>query len=216
MAKAKNKYKSLLENTAIFAIGTFSSKFLVYLLLPIYTIAMATGEFGTADILVQTTNLLVPLVTIGIINSIIRFGLDKSYRKSDVFTTGLICVGIGFAFILLFIPLVLSIDKISNYTLILYLSVLMSSLRQLCNQFVRAKGYIKLYAFDGFFATVTTCLLTILFLLVFKLGITGYMLAIIVTDFLSSTGLFIIASLYKHIKFKGLNLSVSKSMIKYA
>lgn len=52
--------------------------------------------------------------------------------------------------------------------------------------FSRAKGYVKLYAFDGFLTTFMTCLLTIIFLMGFKWGINGYLSAIIITDALSS------------------------------
>ena len=48
MTKENNvdKYKRLISNTAIFAIGTFSSKVLVYLMMPLYTRVLTTGEYG--------------------------------------------------------------------------------------------------------------------------------------------------------------------------
>lgn len=57
-----NRYKKLFSNTLIFGIGTFASKLLVFLLMPIYTAVLSEGEFGIADIVVQTANLLIPLV----------------------------------------------------------------------------------------------------------------------------------------------------------
>ena len=60
-----DKYKRLLSNTLIFAIGTFSSKVLVFLLVPFYTNLLTKGEMGTADLIVQTANLIIPIVSIG-------------------------------------------------------------------------------------------------------------------------------------------------------
>ena len=40
---AQNRYKKLMGNTIIFAIGTFSSKVLVFLMLPFYTNILSTG-----------------------------------------------------------------------------------------------------------------------------------------------------------------------------
>ena len=73
-----DKYKKLVSNTVIFAIGTFSSKLLVFLLMPLYTRVLTESDYGVVDLLMQTGNLLLPLVSLGINNAIIRFGLDKS------------------------------------------------------------------------------------------------------------------------------------------
>lgn len=83
-----NKYRNLISNTFIFAIGTFSSKVLVFLLMPLYTKVLSEAQYGTVDLMVQVGNFLLPLVSCGIVNGIIRFGLDKYYKKRDVFTTG--------------------------------------------------------------------------------------------------------------------------------
>ena len=58
-------------------------------MMPIYTRALSTAEYGTVDLIQQISNLLVPIVTLGVTNALIRFGLDKSFRKNDVFTTGM-------------------------------------------------------------------------------------------------------------------------------
>ena len=63
---ALNKYKRLLSNTLIFAIGTFSSKVLVFLLMPLYTTVLTDAEYGTVDLMVQVGNFLLPLVSCGI------------------------------------------------------------------------------------------------------------------------------------------------------
>ena len=60
------KYKRLLSNTAILGAGTFASKVLVLLLMPFYTSILSTAEFGTADLISQTANLLIPLAAVGI------------------------------------------------------------------------------------------------------------------------------------------------------
>ena len=70
------RYKRLLSNTAILGAGTFASKVLVFLLMPFYTSILSTSEFGTADILSQTANLLMPLAAVGICDGLFRFVLD--------------------------------------------------------------------------------------------------------------------------------------------
>ena len=67
-----NKYWKLISNTLIFAIGTFSSKVLVFFLMPLYTLVLSEAEYGTVDLMVQIGNFLLPLVSCGIINGIIN------------------------------------------------------------------------------------------------------------------------------------------------
>ena len=143
-----NKYWKLISNTLIFAIGTFSSKVLVFFLMPLYTSVLSEAEYGTVDLMVQIGNFLLPLVSCGIINGIIRFGLDKYYKKKDVFTTGFVTILGGFGVLLLLEPLLSRLPYMGENTLLIYIFVLMSSMRSLCSQFVRAKGYVKLYALE--------------------------------------------------------------------
>ena len=82
----QSSYKKLFSNTLVFAIGSFSSKVLVLLLVPIYTNYLTTAELGVTDVLTQIANWIIPLVTMTITEAIIRFGLDKAYDKVKVFT----------------------------------------------------------------------------------------------------------------------------------
>lgn len=215
MAKV-DKYKKLLSNTFIFGISTFSSKVLVFLLLPLYTRMLTNADYGVVDLIVQTSNLLIPVVTVGITNGVIRFGLDKSVNRNAVFSTGLITIFCGFGAFLLFEPLLTKVQYISRYTIIIYSFVFMSSFRSLCSQFVRAKQLVRLFAFDGVLSTIMTIAFTVLFLVVLKLGINGYILAIIASDFLSVVFLFSAAKLHKHITFRIEDKSTSIAMLKYS
>lgn len=51
-----NRYKQLFSNTVILAIGTFSSKLLVFVLMPLYTRVLTQDQYGIVDLLVQTGN----------------------------------------------------------------------------------------------------------------------------------------------------------------
>lgn len=211
-----NKYKKLIVNTLTFAVGTFGSKLLVYFMLPIYTSALTTAEYSVTDLIAQTANLLAPLVCLGITNSIIRFGLDKSYRKDTVFTTALLCVAFGFGVLLLFWPLMASIAVLDGYTILVYLYVLMSVLRSVCAGFVRALNKVRLFAYDGIQSTFLTILFTILYLLVFDMGITGYILAIVTADFLSTIFLFFAAGLRRYVRFSAVNKKVTRAMLRFS
>lgn len=214
-----DKYKKLASNTIIFAIGTFSSKILSFLLMPFVTRMMATGDYGAADLVQQTVNVLIPIVTLAVNSAALRFALDKAADKSDVFTVGVRTTLIGFVIFLLFAyPLsfiTINDFRLGDYILLIIAFVLVSSFRQLCQQFVRGSGHVKLFAVDGIIATATTLLFTILFLGPFKWGVTGYIVAIIASDACSVIFFTITAKLYRYVKPKGINKSVSRAMLKY-
>ena len=211
-----NRYKSLAKNTVIFAIGTFGSKILSFIMVFFYSRAMQTAEFGTLDIIINSGSLMLPICMLGIQNSIIRFGLDNDYKKSDVFTSGIISVLLGLLVLVIFSPAVFQISELKSYIFYLYAYVLMSSLRHICSYFVRALGRSKLYAADGIFSTFMTCALTIIFLIPLKMGIRGYLLAIILADLSSVIFLSVKAKLLHYVKFRGLSREITKKMIRFS
>lgn len=185
-------------------------------MMPVYTYSLATGEYGNFNLIVQTANLLLPVITVGMTQAIIRFGVDRAYRRSDVFTTSFLCTILAFLGLLCFSPLIGMLGFVGNYLILLLLYILMSSFRQVCSQFVRARGATKLFAFDGMLSTFTNCIFTVIFLLGFHMGVFGALLAVILSDFLSILFLFWTASLHKYLHIRGLNHITAKGMLKFA
>ncbi len=214
-----DKYKKLASNTLIFAIGTFSSKILSFLLMPFVTRMMGTGDYGAADLVQQTVNVLIPIVTLQINSAALRFSLDKAKNKADVLTVGVRTTIIGFGVFLLF-AYPISLIKINDfvlgdYIILVIAFVLISGFRQLCQQFVRGSGYVKLFAIDGIIATATTLLFTILFLGPLKWGVTGYIAAIIASDACSVIFFVITAKLYRFVKPRLSERDITGQMLKY-
>ena len=215
-----DKYKKLATNTLIFAIGTFSSKALAFLLMPFVTRMLTTSDYGDADLIQQTVNVLIPIVFLQINSAALRFALDKDSDKGEVFSVGLRTTFIGFAvFLLLWYPISLIKIKdfaLGDYMVQIYTFVLVSGIRQLCQQFVRGSGHVKTYAIDGIFATVTTLVFNLLFLGVFKWGVNGYIFAIIASDACSVAFLFITCKLWRQIKVRGVRASSWSDMLRYS
>ena len=86
-----DKYKRLVSNTMLFAISTFSSKLLSFVMAPLFSYWFETQEMnGIKELLNQCASLLIPLVSLGIANAVIRFGLEKGIRKSAIYMLSLI------------------------------------------------------------------------------------------------------------------------------
>ncbi|MBR4949899.1 MAG: polysaccharide biosynthesis C-terminal domain-containing protein, partial [Clostridia bacterium] len=80
----------------------------------------------------------------------------------------------------------------------------------------RSMHLVKLFAFDGILCTFSTIVLNIVFLVVFKMGIVGYVFANIFADLISAIFLFTYAKLHRFVKFRKIEKSTITGMLKYA
>lgn len=215
---AQNRYKKLMGNTIIFAIGTFSSKMLVFLMLPFYTNILSTGEYGTVDALINVGQLMIPIASVGINNAVIRFGLENKVDRKSVFSSGLYTILLGFACLAVVSPLLrLFMDFMAGYTIAVLAFVLASSLRTLCIQFALSMGYNKMYAANGIGNTFLNVILNILLLPHFR--VTGYLLANIISDLVLGLLMFVLAKEHRYLLppfSRRLDRKLSKRMRKYA
>ena len=100
-----NRYKKLFSNTVILGLGTFGSKLLVFLLMPLYTSWLSTSQYSTAELITSTANLLIPLACVGISNGIFRFAAERESDQKTVFSTSiaLLAFGLGGFCILIYV-----------------------------------------------------------------------------------------------------------------
>ena len=214
-----NKYKKLAMNTVIFAIGNFGSKILVILLTRLYTNNISPADSSTKELLEITANFLLPIFTFSMSEAMIRYGLDRKYKKKEVFTTATCLTLIGLVLMFVFAPLLKLIpflDFIDGYTILLLIYVCTSALRSVCSQFVRAKGFVKLFSFDGILATLTLFIFNIFFISKLHWGVKGFMLSVIFSDLCSAVFLFIVANLKKYFYIGYYNKKLARSMMKFA
>lgn len=211
-----NPYRKLISNTLLFGISTFGSKFLTFLLTPLYTRILSSAEYGVTDLLIQTGNLLIPLASIGIANGVIRFGLEQTSDKSSVFTTGLFTMLGGFLVLLAASPLLGRMAFLSGYLWLLLLYVLMANLHSLCNQFARAMGHVRLFALDGILCTLLVIGLDILLLVVFRMGIAGYVLANVLADGITALFVFLRAKQWRYLRLSALSRASAARMLRYS
>lgn len=85
-----SKTANLIKNTGILAIGSFSSKILVFLLVPLYTAVLTTEEYGSYDIIYSSVSLLIPILTLNVSDALLRFPMDDDADVSRIARTGLL------------------------------------------------------------------------------------------------------------------------------
>lgn len=193
-------YKRLLSNTAVFSAGKFISKLLVFFMVRLYTGYMTPEEFGTADLITNMANLIIPLACLGISEGIFRSAAAKTGDKEAFFTTGLCVLGVGSAFFIALSPLLTLIPAFRTTAWLILLYVLASNLHTVVSQYLCAIGRTKLFAVQGIVNTLLVIGLNVLFLPVLRLGVTGYVLSILLADFLTTLFLIFFARVWRSVK----------------
>lgn len=166
----------------LISIGTFGSKVLVFLMVRFYTDWLTPAEYGTADLITQAANLLLPVVSLGITDSVFRFALDQPKERQSIFTTGLLVIVVGSLLYASLIPLLGEFLPVDSYHGLISVYVIASCLHSLCAQYVRATGRTKLYALQGLIGTLLVIAFNVLLLAVLERGITGYVASVVLSD----------------------------------
>lgn len=216
-----NRYKKLLSDTAIYGIGTFASKILVFFLTRLYTECLTEAQYGKADLVSNIANLIIPLAAAGICDGIFRFALDKERNKQSVFSTGIVILLVSSGVFLILSPIIIAFDYFRNYAWVIVFYVLMSNFHSACAQYIRALDKTRLFAVQGIINTALTIFFNVLFLVVLPEsnllnGEYGYVLSIVIADFLVSCFLMIYAKLWRDLKLSYVKKDLAKSMLKYS
>ncbi len=222
---SSNKYIYLIKNTGILAIGNFSSKILIFFLVPLYTSALTTAEYGTADLIISIVTLIMPILTANIMGAVMRFMMDKSCDRNVVsqigfkyltggWLTGILLCGTAYAIYLLMPDKITSLsgEEIRDFLWIIYTYFLFYSLYQFLLQISKGIEKVKEIAIAGVIGSASLIGFNILFLLYFKLGIKGFLISYVISQALPSLYLLIKLILSQALRK---TLSVNKSQKKF-
>lgn len=213
------RYRRLLSNTAILGAGTFASKLLVFLLMPLYTSILSAAEFGEADIISQTANLLIPLAALGICDGIFRFALESAKNekgKDVVFSTGITVLSVGSICLILLVQLLRLISFFDGYVMLIAAYVICANFHSAAANYLRAKGKNKLFALQGILNTSLTIVYNMIFLVVFHMGVLGYVLSVVIADLTVTLFLVLGARLWRCYSPKAFDRQKAAEMLRFS
>ncbi|HET1020188.1 TPA: oligosaccharide flippase family protein [Streptococcus pneumoniae] len=175
-----SKYKELAKNTGIFALANFSSKILIFLLVPIYTRVLTTTEYGFYDLVYTTIQLFVPILTLNISEAVMRFLMKDGVSKKSVFSIAVLDIFIGsiaFALLLLVNNLFFLSDLISQYSIYIFVIFVFYTLNNFLIQFSKGIDKIGVTAISGVISTAVMLAMNVILLVVFDWGLLGFFIA---------------------------------------
>ena len=194
---SQNKYKTLVNNTMLISLGTFGSKLLVFFMVRFYTGYLSEADYGTADLITQSANLLLSVISMGITDGVFRFAIGHVKERKRIFSIGLYTITLGGLLLFGILPLLGLVPQLHPYLWLIGLYIMASCYHTLCAQFIRAEGKTALFAVQGMINTLLVIVLNILFLAVLHMGITGYVLSIVLADVFCALLLFVKERLWR-------------------
>ncbi len=105
--------RGLAKDTAIYGLSSILGKFVSWCLVPIYTMVLATGEFGIMTNIYSFTALLAVILTFGMETGFFRFANKEENDVKIVYVNSLIFVG-GLSLTFLVLSL-LFLDQVSDF-----------------------------------------------------------------------------------------------------
>lgn len=211
------KVKSLAKDTALFTISSFSSKFLLFILTPLYTSVLSTKQFGIVDLINTTINFVYPLFTLSIAEATLRYSMEKGISKKSVLSNSLVIVFCSYAAVILCKPLIRLIDESLNEYWAYYICIYcLCNLNLVLSNFIKGIGKTALYSLAGVLQAVLVILSNILFLVVLKFNIHGYLWSIIIGYAISTLIMFIFGRPNTNVIPIKIDRSLLKEMLIYS
>lgn len=214
MGNNRNNY--LIKNTIIFTLGNLGSKLISFFLIPLYTNALTTTEYGVIDLVATVGTVAVPILTLNICESVMRFALDKDADNEKITQIGTNILLVGMVVGFLILPICHFFDKISQYSIFVYFYVVSLAASQLYLCDLRGKELLVYYSIGNVLHTFFIAVLNILFLLTFKEGIEGYLKAYIIANTLTAIYALIMGKGYRSFSFLTVDKILLQRMVKYS
>lgn len=172
-----NRARELLKNTGILAVCNFASKILIFILVPLYTHALSTDEYGLYDLVISTVTLLYPILTCNIADAVMRFTMDKSIDRDDVARIGMKYILISIFLSLCILTIIKSLNlwpKINEYVIIIALYYFLYAFNQYLIQLAKGQEKLLDMGISAVLGTVFLIASNVVFLILIKLGIRGF------------------------------------------
>ena len=214
----KKKNREFIKNMILFAISNLVPKILSFIMIPIYTKYLTTNDYGYSDLIISTAAFLLPIFTLNLQDAVMKYSLDNSNYKKDIFTIAskIYFIGILLVALLSIIASMLNIINLPSYFivyLIIYYTV--SAIHSLFTYFCKGIGKINIIIYASLANSLIVVVMNIFLVIILKMGAIGYLLANILGLLISIIIMFIFAKLYLYWT-KEKNRKLAKEMIKFS
>ncbi|API91753.1 MULTISPECIES: lipopolysaccharide biosynthesis protein [unclassified Virgibacillus] len=211
------KEKKLVKDTLLYSITTFGSKALVFLMLPVYTHYFTTEEYGTWDLILTTSSLLAPFISLELTSAVYRWLIVEkdTQQQITIITSGTLALARNLILFTILALLWLAFSPIpyGYLTLVLIQVIIVNSYLQQC---ARGLGFNFLFASLGLLQTIIHISIILLFLYSLQLRIEAFFYASILANLVSIITAWMIMRFHRFLSTRHYSKPLIKSLLKYA
>lgn len=210
----------LTKQSFIYGIGQVLSKAIIIVLLPVHTNFINPGEYGVFNVLLVFIGFMAIAYSFGLNTSFLQFYLlepdqkkkDK-YFSSAFYATLIIALVLSlfiYSFKALLANLLFHNSQFKNLMNIVVIILTFDAFILLAKNILRAEERSVFYAFVSIFNVAVNCALNILFVVHYRNGVHGILLAYVYSS--GITFLFLLPIIFKHLK-STISMEMLKKML---
>lgn len=214
-----NKKNQLAKNTIILLIGKISTKFISFLLIPLYTSKLVTNDYGFVDLIITYILLLSPIISLQLESACFRFITE--YRKDENKCAEIINIIFSLLiklvlFYSIFYFILLRFISI-KYGIYIYFAVVFCIFNDVFLQVLRGFGDNIKYSIACFINGITNVLFNVVFIVFLKLGAQSILLSMIISNLVTIVYMFFSANFSHFLGLKNSNnKNLKKEILKYS
>lgn len=210
-----DQYKRLVSDILIFIIGIVLTKAIQFLLMPLYTSYMTSEAYGIAELTNNLAELFFPIATLCIHEAAFRFAVDPDFEENGIVAAVIrvlavsLCIGFFTAFI----------SKLFfgyQYAFYLFFILYAYSIRMCAAYYVRGIGLSKIFAVSGVVNAIALGTFNVIFLIILKDEINGYLISIGLSYCVSAIYLLLKSRIVININFCVKTKNYLKILIEYS
>lgn len=211
-----NKYRNLLKDTVIFAIGSLGSKVILFFLVPLYTNFLTTAEYGTADLVSSFASLVIPISSLVINEAVIRFGMKKSDNPSAVLAGAYVIFAFSVIFTIIITPVFGLYRSIAEWKWYLAAFVILSNIAEIQRCYLKVKNKNKAFAAIGIMQTAVLAISNVITLTILRIGVTGYLLSQNIALIAASLASFFVGGVIPDLKQASVDWKLIRRMVLFS
>ena len=211
-----NKYKTLAKDIVIFAIGNIGSKMILFFLVPLYTNTMTKDEYGIADLILTVSELVLPFVSVVIYDALLRFALSKNESKEDTLLVAYIVMAVGSALTLAITPIFIFYRSVSPWKWFLCIHIILSGFHLINMNYLKVTNNNVKYAIISLVQTLFMATLNIVLLVVYHMGVLGYLVANILSVLIAIILTLILGKIPSSLKKARFRKKLFSEMVRYS
>lgn len=208
----------LLKNIGLLAVSNFSSKILVFLLVPLYTRVLSTDEYGVFDLVYSTILLLCPILTLNIADAVMRFTMEKDYDVNEVAVIGFRVLATGLVPVVIFLVGCCYwgwIEEIKGLEILILFYFVFYCTYQFMIQLAKGAERVLEMSIAGVLSTFFLLVSNIFFLLVIKNGLWGFYVANVIAQAVPTFYLCVKLKVWEYPLMQKIDKTLYKKMLLY-